>query len=102
MFPVSLLFAATLAAQASGQTSPAGEVATPQTGPVAQTTAQERPRRVCERRALTGRRLEQTICYTPEQYAALVEAKRKELREIQSRDAVQYDRSIVGIPPGPL
>jgi len=32
----------------------------------------------------------------------LVEAKRKELREIQSRDAVQYDRSIVGIPPGPL
>ncbi|WP_426018943.1 hypothetical protein [Brevundimonas sp. DWR2-3-1b1] len=51
---------------------------------------------------MTGRRLEQTICYTPEQYAALVQAKRKELEDIQSRNNVQYDRGIVGIGPGPL
>lgn len=101
MFATSLAFASALALQASAQSPPAATAPSPQ---VAEDQAAPIPRarRVCERRALTGRRLEQTICYTPEQYAALVEAKRKELREIQSRDAVQYDRSIVGIPPGPL
>ena len=71
-------------------------------GAAEQQPAPTRARRVCERRALTGRRLEQTICYTPEQYAELVQAKRKELEEIQGRNNVQYDRTIVGINPGPL
>ncbi|WP_156363194.1 hypothetical protein [Brevundimonas sp. Leaf168] len=102
MFATSLAFVSALALQASAQTPPATTAPSPQVAAADQAAAAPRARRVCERRALTGRRLEQTICYTPEQYAALVEAKRKELREIQSRDAVQYDRSIVGIPPGPL
>ncbi|WP_313445336.1 hypothetical protein [Brevundimonas sp.] len=102
MFATSLAFASTLALQALAQTPPATTAPSPQVAAEDQAAPPPRARRVCERRALTGRRLEQTICYTPEQYAALVEAKRKEIREIQSRDAVQYDRSIVGIPPGPL
>lgn len=102
MFSTSMAFAAALTLQTAVQTPPATTEPSPQVAAEDRTATPPRARRVCERRALTGRRLEQTICYTPEQYAALVEAKRKELREIQSRDAVQYDRSIVGIPPGPL
>ena len=101
MFSTPIIFAAALAFQASAQTPPVVTAPSPQAG-AAEQPPPTRARRVCERRALTGRRLEQTICYTPEQYAALVQAKRKELEEIQSRNNVQYDRTIVGIAPGPL
>lgn len=101
MLSIPLIFAAALAFQASAQTPPVTTPTAPQAS-ASEQPAPTRARRVCERRALTGRRLEQTICYTPEQYAALVEAKRKELEEIQSRNNVQYDRTIVGIGPGPL
>lgn len=102
MFSTPLIFAAALVFQASAQTPPVATPPSPQVGAAEQQPTPTRARRVCERRALTGRRLEQTICYTPEQYAALVLAKRKELEEIQSRNNVQYDRTIVGINPGPL
>ena len=101
MFSTPLIFVAALAFQASAQTPPVTTPPSPQAG-AAEQPAPARARRVCERRALTGRRLEQTICYTPEQYAALVQAKRKELEDIQSRNNVQYDRTIVGIGPGPI
>lgn len=101
MFSTPIIFAVALALQASGQTPPVTTPPPPQAG-AAEQPAPARARRICERRALTGRRLEQTICYTPEQYAALVQAKRKELEDIQSRNNVQYDRTIVGINPGPL
>jgi hypothetical protein len=66
-----------------------------QPAPVVQ-AAPERPRRICESRAPTGRRLEQRICYTPEQYAAMIEAKRKEAEEIQARGNIQNDAKAAG------
>ena len=106
MFATPLIFSAMLAMQAAAQTPPTTPAPTAQVAAqvaaTAPQTAQPRPRRICESRAPTGRRLEQRICYTPEQYTALTEAKRRELEEIQSRNNVQYDRTIVGITPGPL
>lgn len=97
MLSTPFIFAATLAFQASAQTPPVAATPPPQTGATQQQPA-PRARRICEQRAPTGRRLEQRICYTPEQYAALVEAKRKEARELQGGNNVQNDRGIVGIP----
>lgn len=61
----------------------------------------QRPRLICETRALTGRRLESRICYTPEQLAALKEAKRKEAEEIVARGIIQNDALAAGGPPRP-
>lgn len=102
MFATPLIFSAMLATQAAAQTPPTTPAPTAQVAATAPQTAQPRPRRICESRAPTGRRLEQRICYTPEQYTALTEAKRRELEEIQTRNNVQYDRTIVGIGPGPI
>lgn len=62
---------------------------------------QQRPQLVCETRALTGRRLERRICYTPEQLAALKEAKRKEAEEIVGRGLIQNDILAAGGPARP-
>ncbi|WP_428153093.1 hypothetical protein [Brevundimonas sp.] len=98
MLSTPLIFASALAFQASAQTPPVTTAPSPQTGATQQQPAPPRARRICEQRAPTGRRLEQRICYTPEQYAALVEAKRKEAQELQGGNNVQNDRGIVGIP----
>jgi len=66
-------------------------------GATEQQQTPNRAGRICERRAPTGSRLDRRICYTPEQYAALFEAKRKEAEEIQGRGNIQNDRGIVGI-----
>ena len=71
-------FAAALMAQ---DQPTASAPATAQPAPTAQ-AAPQRPRRICETRAPTGRRLQQRICYTPEQHAALVAAKRKEAEDV--------------------
>lgn len=102
MFATPFIFSTMLAMQATAQTPPTTPAPTAQVAATPPQAAQPRPRRICESRAPTGRRLEQRICYTPEQYTALTEAKRRELEEIQSRNNVQYDRTIVGISPGPL
>jgi hypothetical protein len=70
-------------------------LASPQVAPPAQTAPQQ-PQRICETRALTGRRLEQRICYTPEQYAAMVEAKRREAEELVARGHIQNDAKAAG------
>ena len=62
------------------QPAPRAPVATP-SAPTPQ-PAPQRQRQICETRALTGRRLEQRICYTPEQHARLVAAKRREADEV--------------------
>jgi len=61
--------------------------------------APQRPRRICESRAPTGSRLERRICYTPEQYAALMAAKRKEAEELANGANIQHDSAIPGIGP---
>lgn len=99
MFSAPFIVAAALAVQASAQTPPPANIpaATPPTA-AAQQPEPVRARRICETRAPTGRRLEQRICYTPEQHAALVEAKRREAEEIVGARSIQNDRGIVGIP----
>ncbi|WP_291537459.1 hypothetical protein [Brevundimonas sp.] len=92
-----LFIAGALAFQDRPATSaPAAVAAQPE--PPAQ-TAPQRPRRICETRALTGRRLEQRICYTPEQYAEMVAIKRREAEEMVARGINQDDaRAAGGIP----
>lgn len=65
------------------------------------TTAAQRPRRVCERRAPTGRRLEQRVCYTEEEMAAMISAKRREAEEMVARTNIQNDRTVLGGNGGP-
>ncbi|TFW11158.1 hypothetical protein EGY25_15960 [Brevundimonas intermedia] len=78
------------------QQAPAPSAPTsPQAAPPTQ-AAPQRPRRICESRAPTGRRLEQRVCYTPEQYAAMVEAKRKEAEELQAGGNIQNDAKAAG------
>ena len=72
------------------QASAPGAPAAAQPSPTAQ-AAPQRPRRICETRAPTGRRLQQRICYTPEQYDAMVAAKRKEAEEITAGGNIQND-----------
>lgn len=75
--------------------APSAPAAVAQTAP-APDTAPRRPPRICENRAPTGRRLEQRICYTPEQYAAMVAAKRKEAEEITASGNIQNDATANG------
>ncbi|WP_292230067.1 hypothetical protein [Brevundimonas sp.] len=63
--------------------------------------APQRRQMVCENRALTGRRLERRICYTPEQYAEMIAVKRKQAEEMVAGTHVQDDRAVLG-GDGPL
>ncbi len=81
--------------------APVGSAPTPATiqAPAAASAPQApaaRPRRICEQRALTGRRIEQRVCYTPEQYAEMVAIHRKQAEEIVSRGIIQDDRRAEG------
>lgn len=87
-----IVLATTLGMQ---QTPPPSGPTTVQPAPTTQ-AAPERPRRICESRAPTGRRLEQRVCYTPEQYTAMVEAKRREAEELQARGNIQNDAKAAG------
>lgn len=112
MFISLVIVSAFLAAQdAPTATNPLGQVTPPLTSP--QATADitppnraaaptpERKQMVCENRALTGRRLQQRICYTPEQYAEMIAIKRKQAEEMVAGSHVQDDRAALG-GDGPL
>lgn len=91
-----ILNVAFFAAALMAQDQPAASApATAQPAPATQ-AAPQRPRRICESRAPTGRRLEQRVCYTPEQYAAIAEAKRREAEEMVGRGIIQDDRRAEG------
>lgn len=97
------IIASAFALQVAAQTPAAPGVeasapVSPQSAGALQRAEPQRPRRICETRAPTGRRLQQRICYTPEEHAALIEAKRREAEEIVGSRSIQNDRGIVGIP----
>lgn len=99
MFSTMLIFAAALLSQPAAQTPPVGAAgqAPVQSEPQAAPERPQRAGRICERRAVTGRRLEQRVCYTPEQHAAMVEAKRREAEEIVGQANTQINSEIRGI-----
>jgi|GEM_PF-1794444 len=71
--------------------APAPAQPTSSAAPQAPQTTSARLQRICEQRAPTGRRLEQRVCYSPERYAEIMAAKRKEAEELTTGGNVQND-----------
>nr|WP_314437177.1 hypothetical protein [uncultured Brevundimonas sp.] len=103
----SLLVSQEAAASTSSASSPsqpavsAQTAISPATRTPSPTAAPQRRQMVCETRALTGRRIERRVCYTPEQYAEMIEVKRKQAEEIVASGHVQNDIDALG-GPGPI